>query len=469
MNELEHQGWGDVTLVHPMGLAALVILCILTMTLPRRYAVVPMILMACLIPSRQRIVIASIDFTFLRILVLFGFMRILSRGELRQLRWITLDRLVIALATITLVATTLRTGSASSFIRFAGVAFDQIGMYLLFRALIRSPQDVSAAITWFALTSVPVSIAFIYEYLTGFNPFSVFGGVPEFTIIRDGRLRCQGAFSHPILAGCFWVALSPLFAAKFWDPNPSQRLVGIIGIAGTLVIVAMCASSTPIGGLAVAMLGGGMFLVRKHLRRIRIAVLLLIVALHVYMKAPVWHLISRIDLAGGSTGYHRYLLIDRAIANFDEWFLLGSDSTAHWGHQMFDITNEYILVGLRGGILALGVFIAILTVCFASTGRLLALFQRRRALLILSWALGVSLFSHGIMFLAVSYFGQIIMLWALLIAMIGSLDQQVPAERARMRRLRKRRQAAQKASLKADTKDPPGAGAEPRVGDLTGC
>jgi hypothetical protein len=28
------------------------------------------------------------------------------------------------------------------------------------------------------------------------------------------------------------------------------------------------------------------------------------------MQAPVWHLISRIDLIGGSTGWHRYIIFD---------------------------------------------------------------------------------------------------------------------------------------------------------------
>jgi hypothetical protein len=41
--------------------------------------------------------------------------------------------------------------------------------------------------------------------------------------------------------------------------------------------------------------------------------------------------------------------------------------------------------------------------------------------MILAWALGVSLFTHTMMFIAVSYFGQIQVLWWLLIAMLASL------------------------------------------------
>jgi hypothetical protein len=69
--------WADQTLVHPLGLTALVVLALLQLALPRRQALLPMILMACLMSPRQRIVIATLDFTFLRILVISGWTRLL--------------------------------------------------------------------------------------------------------------------------------------------------------------------------------------------------------------------------------------------------------------------------------------------------------------------------------------------------------------------------------------------------------
>ena len=46
--------------------------------------------------------------------------------------------------------------------------------------------------------------------------------------------------------------------------------------------------------------------------------------MHVLMKQPVWHLLSRVDVAGGSTGWHRYHLVDKFIENWREWWLLGA-------------------------------------------------------------------------------------------------------------------------------------------------
>ena len=41
------------------------------------------------------------------------------------------------------------------------------------------------------------------------------------------------------------------------------------------------------------------------------------------MKAPVWALIQRIDIVGGSSGWHRYELIDQCIKHFSDWWLMG--------------------------------------------------------------------------------------------------------------------------------------------------
>src|SRR5690606_21040287 len=107
-----------------------------------------------------------------------------------------------------------------------GASFDTVGMYFLFRMLVRSLEDLKQTVTWCAVAAVPVAVAFLIENRTGRNLFAFLGGVPQLTIVRDGRLRCQGAFPHAILAGCFWASLVPLFVAMWWQPRwPGARLV----------------------------------------------------------------------------------------------------------------------------------------------------------------------------------------------------------------------------------------------------
>ncbi len=71
------------------------------------------------------------------------------------------------------------------------------------------------------------------------------------------------------------------------------------------------------------------------------------------MEAPVWHLISRVSLASGSTSYFRYQLIDHFFRRFSEWAVVGTRSTAHWFWGAQDITNQYILEAVRGGLVTL--------------------------------------------------------------------------------------------------------------------
>jgi hypothetical protein len=327
---------------------------------------------------------------------------------------------------------TLQQGSFGAFVNRAGVSFDTLGMYFIFRGLIQNWKDVERVIFICIWIAIPIGLCFLLENRTGRNIFSIFGGVPEITDIRDGRLRCQGAFSHPILAGCFWSSLIPLFVVfKF---TPRRKVWAATGIISACVIVVCCASSTPILGIFMAIVGWAMFFLRNSMRIVRWTVLALLILLHFAMEAPVWHLFARISAVGGSTGWHRFNLINQAIIHFDKWWLIGCGGVEarNWGIWAGDITNHYLLEGFRGGFLTLSLFIAVLAIAFGKVGRLWRAVQADRYALYLSWALGVSLFIHCMNFTAVSYFGQIYLIFFLLLAMIGSLPAdpvQVPIQR----------------------------------------
>jgi len=148
-----------------------------------------------------------------------------------------------------------------------------------------------------------------------------------------------------------------------------------------------------------------------------------LVLLHFSMEAPVWHLISRITIARGNTGYHRYMLIDSAIKRFDEWWLLGTRSTAHWFWSAEDVTNQFIAEGVVGGAAAVFVFVAILVTAFRAVGRAWRRAAPSRNAVILCWSIGVCLFVHVSNFIALTYFGQVILAWYLQLAMAGLLRE----------------------------------------------
>jgi hypothetical protein len=399
----------NTTTLHPLGMAVVLVMGILTLILPRRFATFPILVVVCFIPTAQRWVLFGLDFTLLRTMVMFGWMRLMMRGEVEGVRLHRLDAVVILLAVVgSSIYAMLRGGDFSALVYRAGTSFDTLGMYFLFRYLVRTWTDLDRFITGVMIISVPVALLFLVEKSTGRNPFFVFGGVPEFTPLREGRLRCRGAYSHPILAGCWWAALVPLLASK-WCIGRKGRMMAVVGVTCATTIIITCASSTPVIGLLGAAGGLAMYRVRRHLRTIRWGVVAALCVLHLIMKQPVWHLVSRIDISGGSTGWHRFSLLDQTIKRFGEWWLLGVESTALWGHGLADITNQYVLEAVRGGLWGLMLFIAAMYLCFASVGRQVRINYATKRVQILAWALGTSLAVHALNMIAVSYFGGIVL------------------------------------------------------------
>jgi hypothetical protein len=182
-----------------------------------------------------------------------------------------------------------------------------------------------------------------------------------------------------------------------------------------------------------SLIGLFFWLLRNQMRLVRWFLLTGLVMLAVFMKAPIWFLIGRLSFITGGTGWSRAELIDQAIKHFSEWWLLGTTYTAHWAigegnglvalpdyPEMVDITNQYILIGVQGGILPLTLFIMIIGYCFQGLGK------TRRILTdqsdykqIIPWALGCALFAHTVTFISVAYFDQMRLMWVLLLSIIA--------------------------------------------------
>jgi hypothetical protein len=314
--------------------------------------------------------------------------------------------------------------------------------------MLRDWESLRFLCKWLGIMAMVVAPFFLVEWLTGRNIFAVFGGVLPITMTRDGRMRCMGAFSHPILAGVFWATVLPLVAARFWDPRANRYLV-IAACISCLWIVVASGSSTPVGALAAVMLGASLYFVRRYMGWIQVGVLAMLVFLHLIMKGPVWSLLARTNVVGGSTGWHRYHLVDRAIANFGEWALWGTQGTGHWGIGLWDVTNQYVIEGVRGGFLLLALFVAALYLAFRYVGKAWRAVNANEPRRMLAWCVGVALFAHAASFLGVSYFGQIIMLWYVTLAAAGALGEMTAKAPVAQRARRRKRLATPTAASRA--------------------
>lgn len=392
----------NATNLNAVGALAVLLAILMALRLSRSKALFPLLGLACFVPTGQRVAILTLDFNLIRLLLLAYGARILLRRDYVLMRWSLADRLILCWATCRLLAYTALHASSKAFVFQTGQLYDFLGLYFVARTYLRTWDDVRRAFRLLAVISVPVAGLFLVEHTTGRNLFSAMGGVPEFTTIRDGRLRCQGPYEHPILAGAFWATLIPLFVGLARSTRGNDKRLGIAGVTCSLVVVFACSSSTPLIGLGTGGVLSVAFAFRRHAPTALAVLTAGLTVVHFAREAPVWQLIAKAGVVGGSTATYRYRLIDAFIRNWSEWLLVGTKGTAHWGYYLFDLTNQYVVEGVRGGSATLLCFMLLLAICLRtawnrSVGRGSSMSARH-----LCWHTTAALGGMAVMFLGIS-------------------------------------------------------------------
>lgn len=418
----------DATTINALGLSITFIFGLATVVLSRKYAFVPFLVIGVTVTLGQILYVAGLHFSIMRIMVIFGIVRVILRGEFRGLRINEIDKALIFYAVANVFFFTLREGTSEAFINRLGFAYNALGIYFVFRFTVRNEEDIRRVFKAMALLVLPLAAMMLLEKATGRNLYSFFGGVPEYTVVRDGHLRCQGPFRHAILAGTFGAVTIPLFAG-LWLSGRERVKTALATAAATFVVYAS-ASGGPVLSFAAAWIGLASWKIRANMHAVRWGILAAVMGLHLVMKSSVWYLIGRASEIVGGTGWHRSELINQFLSRWEEWWLAGTSETAHWMpytlrlYHKADITNHFIAQGVDGGIVTLLVFIALVAYAFRRVGlvlreKLKACAQPSEAFWL--WGLGASLFTHVVSFFGVSYFDQMVIYWYSLLAMIASL------------------------------------------------
>ena len=411
---LKFGGGANSTLLHPLVLAALLVAIPAILFVRRKHLIEPVLLLAFLVPLVQQVVLGGLHIMVLRIIIVAGLVRMLISSPPK---WNSLDRLFILWAVCRVSAFLLLFRQTAAFTNQLGFVWDSVGGFLLLRFLIQDDDDIRRAVRALASASVVLACGMLMEHFRNVNLFGYLGGISTLPSVREGSIRAQGPFEHSLLAGTFGATLPPLFI-WLWTVRRS-RLFAVCGLASSIVITAMSASSTPILTYGAAVLAVLLWPIRKHMRTLRLAAVLGVGALALVMKAPVWFLLARVDLVGGSSGYHRAMLIDQFIKHFSDWWLIGTNDNANWGWDLWDTCNQYVTEGEAGGLAALICFVALLRISFlrlrrarrAEEGRNP---QRERYF----WCLTATLVAHAVAFTGIVYFDQTRMLWYLMLAVV---------------------------------------------------
>jgi len=429
------------TVLNPAVALIIVLAGVLMLILPQRKAIIPFLLTSMLIPSDQVLVLAGLHFPLMRILIVFGMLRVfiikgpgdwsVFSGGLNRI-----DKAFILLSLVTAVAGTLLFRNTQGFIYELGKLYTAFGIYFLVRCLIRTQEDVVRVIRVLALIVVALGAVMISERITHHNPYALLGGAKAAyfatDLARDGRVRATGSFGTPILAGVFGAVTLPLFIG-IWLRDKKQRGIAIVGILGATVMVIGCNSSTPAIAYLAGIMGICLWPLRSKMGFVRWGFFGLLVCLHMVMKAPVWHLITRISISGSA--YHRFALIDQTIRHFSQWWLVGTKSNGAWGWDMWDTANQYVSDAVDGGLLTLLLFIALLVYGFKFLGNARRAATDKKQELFF-WSLAVALFVHVVSFFGISYWDQSIVGWYALLAFIcaTAVPQMVEAPLPQFRR-----------------------------------
>jgi hypothetical protein len=296
-----------------------------------------------------------------------------------------------------------------------GFLWDSLGGYFFLRFAIRDEEDICRTAKVFVSIAMIVAVCMVIEQRFMTNVFSFIGGHAR-PDMRAGKLRSQGPFAHAILAGVFGATIMPLF---LWlGSTKKTRSVGVAGVIGATAIVITSASSTPLGAYVGGILGLCFWPLRRNMRLVRWSMVVAICLLALVMKAPVWFLLARVDLVGGSSGYHRAMLLDTCIRRFSDWWLLGADNNQNWGWDMWDIQNEFVAEALRGGMAACVFFIIIVSRSLGLIGRARKAVDSDRRHSWLIWLLGTLILTHVIAFFGSDYFDQTRFWWYASLAII---------------------------------------------------
>lgn len=416
--------------MNPIGAVILLVALSMIGFGTRRVALIGVMTGTLFLTLGQSIDIAGFNVFALRFVELTAMARVIARGELSATKLNALDKSVLFLYLFTTVVFLIR--SSVDFAYQIGVAVDALLLYLSLRALLRSLEEMQQLLMDLVWLLAPYTLLVVIESFTNQNPFSFMGGVNFGDWMREGRVRCYGSFRHPSLLGTLGATFVPLYIGLWLSGRGRGKAA--LGFIFSILLVWASNSGGPLNCLFFGVLAWGFWPLRNRMRLVRWGIIVMVVALALVMKAPIWYLPARVSAVTGGTGWHRSYLMDMAAQHFNQWGLAGMNirDTGAWFPYVLnttggaDITNQFLSFGITAGIGAMILLIIVLRNAYRVIGSAMHTaqtkgpFPYRRDYAV--WALGAMLTAHIGNWLGISYFDQTIAVWFMHLAAISSLS-----------------------------------------------
>jgi hypothetical protein len=410
------------------------VLSVLVITLRPKYAFVAYIVGLLWYPAYLAVSIGTIDILVGRFVVAVLLLRCYFDDRIRcKFTWCRLDTLV-TLSMVVYVGAYLITqteGIAQTLENRSGFVMDTWCGYMAARFIVTDRTKLISIIKCVSIAMVPLAILGVIESVTGWQPFAPlarfspwFMGLGRVSRARFGFARALGPFSMAIMFGGVFAMFMPLIYYLRHEKGQWRSLAYVI-FAIALLGALSSMSSGPWVMVIVVIFCLVMERYKQWARPLFIFFVISCISIGIISNRPFYHVMASWANPLGGAGWHRAKLIDLAIEHFDEWWVIGyGDKDPGWGPQLgmgiTDITNEYILKGVRYGILGVIALCAVLAKAFRC---LISTYRRMTnpAMKSLCWAFGSLLFSVAVAWMSVSFFGQLATLLYCSLGMVGSI------------------------------------------------
>lgn len=411
-------------------LATALIFSLLAIILRPKYILIPYITALLWYPSYLAVRVGTVDITVGRIVVGVLLLRCLFDSRIKnKFKWFQLDTYVTLSMVVYVVVFCVSVPLSVAVENRAGFLMDVWFSYLVGRFCITNYRQLVGFIKWVAILLVPLAILGILESVTGWRAFALLSGnSPAFEYLtgygtRWGFFRAMGPFSHPILFGCGFAMFLPLIYCLRHEKGYWCFWGYVISI-----VVAFGALSSMSGGPWIIVIAVIFCIAMEKLRHWHKPILIFVVVSCILTEVVsnrhfYYVFASHANFLGGAS-WHRAKLIDVAIEHFSEWWLLGygikdPNWGSYFGMARTDVPNEFIMAGIRYGILGIIALCSVLIVAFY---HLSGLYKRTvdTKLKCLYWSLGTLLFSVTVAWMSTSFFGQLVSIFYCILGIIGS-------------------------------------------------
>jgi hypothetical protein len=411
------------------------IFSILVLYLRPAYALAAYIICLLWYPTFLVVTVGTIDISASRIVVVVLLLRCLCNSKIQEkLKWSKLDFIVVLSMIVYVVTYCFAMPIAKALENRSGFILDTFFAYYVVRCIVTDRATLVTVIKCVALALVPLAILGVVESVTYWHPFlplvrfcpwAAFYGseVVRAEELRFGFARAVGPFSHSILFGCTFGIFLPLI--YYLRREGEKWRVHAYVLSGVALLGALSSMSS--GPWVMILMVIFCLIVEKRKEWVKPLLVFFVfscIFIEIASNRPFYHVIASWANPTGGSGWHRARLLDLAIERFDEWWLIGyGEEDPGWGPELgmaiTDVTNEFILAGVRYGVLGMIALCWVIVTAFRCIKKVhdSVLDIKLKSL---AWALGSILLSIVVTWMSVSFFGQLIPLFYCILGIIGS-------------------------------------------------